>query len=143
MSVWGAARVGLNLSPRGDNPSMGDATPALTFSYVGKELGRRKLAFICAREYVGPDSIGPQIKAAFGGVYITNEKFYFDNATQALAEGRADAVAFGKLAIANPDLALRFALQAPLNEWDASTFYQDGAGGYGGAKGYTDYPSLG
>jgi 2,4-dienoyl-CoA reductase-like NADH-dependent reductase (Old Yellow Enzyme family) len=138
VSVWGADRVGMHLSPRGDNPSMGDATPALTFSYVGKELGRRKLAFICAREYVGADSIGPQIKAAFGGVYIANEKFYFDNATQALAEGRADAVAFGKLAIANPDLVLRFAQQAPLNEWDVSTFY-----GPGGAKGYTDYPSLG
>jgi N-ethylmaleimide reductase len=51
-------------------------------------------------------------------------------------------VAFGKLAIANPDLALRLAFNAPLNEWDASTFYT-GAEGYGGAKGYTDYPSLG
>jgi len=141
-AVWGADRVGMHLSPRGDNASMGDANPALTFSYVGKELGKRKLAFICAREYVGPDSVGPQIKAAFGGVYIANEKFFFDDATAALAEGRADAVAFGKLAIANPDLALRLALNAPLNEWDASTFYT-GADGYGGAKGYTDYPSLG
>ncbi|HEY5084985.1 MAG TPA: alkene reductase, partial [Rhizomicrobium sp.] len=55
-------------------------------------------------------------------------------ANRLLAEGRADAVAFGKLAIANPDLPQRFAENAPLNAWDASTFYASGA------KGYIDYP---
>ena len=65
---------------------------------------------------------------------IANEGFDFASATRLLTEGRADAVAFGKLAIANPDLPERFAEGAPLNAWDASTFYVPGA------KGYTDYP---
>jgi len=94
------------------------------------------LAFICAREHVGPDSLGPQLKKAFGGTYIANEGFTQEGAEQAIASGVADAVAFGKLFIANPDLPKRFAHMAPLNAWDGSTFYS------GGAKGYTDYPAL-
>ena len=80
-------------------------------------------------------SIGPAIKEAFGGIYIVNEGFTFESATAALAAGTADAVAFGKLAIANPDLPERFAANAPLNQWNSSTFYS------GGASGYTDYPA--
>ncbi len=136
IAVWGADRVGLHLAPRGDSHDMSDSDPAATFTHVAREMAARKLAFIMAREYVGPDSLGPQIKAAFGGVYIANERFDYAKATAALKEGRADAVGFGKLAIANPDLVARFARQAKLNEWDASTFYQPGP------KGYTDYPAL-
>ncbi len=137
ISVWGADRVGLHLAPRGDSHDMSDSDPATTFSHVAREMGKRKLAFIMAREYEGPDAIGAKIKAAFGGVYIANEKFDFASATAAVQQGRADAVGFGKLAIANPDLPARFAKNAALNEWDSSTFYVPGA------KGYTDYPSLG
>ena len=82
------------------------------------------------------DSIGPAIKQAFGGVYIANEGFDQAGAERALVEGRADAVAFGKLFIANPDLPRRFATHAALNEWDVKTFYAGSAGGY------TDYPAL-
>jgi 2,4-dienoyl-CoA reductase-like NADH-dependent reductase (Old Yellow Enzyme family) len=132
--VWGADRVGMHLAPRADSHDMGDSDRAGTFTYVARELGRRGLAFLFAREKWQDDSISPEIKQAFGGAFIANEGFDFDSASRLLAEGRADAVAFGKLAIANPDLPKRFAENAPLNAWDSSTFYA------GGAKGYIDYP---
>jgi 2,4-dienoyl-CoA reductase-like NADH-dependent reductase (Old Yellow Enzyme family) len=136
ISVWGPGRVGVHLAPRGDAHSMGDTDLARTFEYVARRLGERKIAFICAREYIGPDRLGPKLKAAFGGVYIANEKFTYETAGQAVKAGEADAVAFGKLFIANPDLPQRFALRAPLNEPRVPEFYA------GGAEGYTDYPSL-
>ncbi len=136
ISVWGAGRVGVHLAPRADVHSMGDSNLPQTFEYIARELGARKIAFICAREYIGPDRLGPKLKAAFGGVYIANEKFTFETASQAVERHEADAVAFGKLFIANPDLPQRFALQAALNEPRMSTFYA------GGVEGYTDYPIL-
>jgi 2,4-dienoyl-CoA reductase-like NADH-dependent reductase (Old Yellow Enzyme family) len=136
IDVWGADRVGMHLAPRMDSHDMGDSDPLATFTHVGRELGKRGVAFICAREARKPDSIGPAIKSAFGGVYIANEGFDRASAEQALADGVADAVAFGKIFIANPDLPERFATHAPLNPYDATTFYS------GGAKGYIDYPVL-
>jgi 2,4-dienoyl-CoA reductase-like NADH-dependent reductase (Old Yellow Enzyme family) len=135
IDVWGAERVGMHLAPRMDSHDMGDSDGLATFTYVARELGKRRLAFICAREKQQPDSIGTAIKDAFGGVYIANEAFTFDSANAALASGAADAVAFGKLAIANPDLPERFADGAPLNAWNTATFYS------GGVSGYTDYPA--
>jgi 2,4-dienoyl-CoA reductase-like NADH-dependent reductase (Old Yellow Enzyme family) len=140
-SVWGASRVGMHLAPRGDVYSMGDSNPAATFGYVAEQLGQRGIAFIAARESVGPGRLGPhrlgpELKRKFGGIYIANEGFSFETANQAIAAGEADAVAFGKLFIANPDLPKRFALGAPLNTPDPSTFYASGA------RGYTDYPAL-
>jgi len=136
IAVWGPGRVGVHLAPRGDAHSMGDSNRAATFGYVAKQLGARRIAFICVREYIGEDSIGPQLKAAFGGAYIANEKFDFDSAQQAVGTGRADAVAFGKLFLANPDLPRRFAEHLPLNEPQVATFYS------GGPAGYTDYPAA-
>ena len=136
VSVWGASRVGMHLAPRGDAHDMGDSNRLATFSYVARELGRRKLAFLCARERQAEDSIGPQLKKAFGGVYIANERFTKESASEILAIGDADAVAFGQQFIANPDLPRRFALNAPLNAPDPNTFYAPGP------KGYTDYPYL-
>ena len=136
IAVWGAERVGMHLAPRGDAHDMGDSNPLATFGYVARELGRRKLAFICARESLGPGRIGPQLKTAFGGRYIVNEKFTQVSGNAALAGKEADAVAFGVPFLANPDLPERFRRNAPLNEADTSTFY--GAG----PKGYTDYPAL-
>lgn len=135
-SVWGAGRVGMHLAPRGDLYSMGDSNPAATFGYVAEQLGRRGIAFIAARESVGPGRLGPELKRKFGGIYIANESFSFETANQAIAAGEADAVAFGKLFIANPDLPKRFALGAPFNTPDPSTFYGSGP------RGYTDYPAL-
>lgn len=136
ISVWGADRVGVHLAPRMDSHDMGDSTPRETFGYVGKELGKRKIAFIFTREYQGEDSISPLIKKEFGGVFIANEKFTKESAEKALAAGQADAVAFGLSFISNPDLPERFAKSAPLNETNFATIYAEGA------TGYTDYPAL-
>ena len=136
ISVWGAGRVGVHLAPRGDAHDMGDSDRLGTFSYVARELGKRRIAFLCVRERLGPDSIGPQLKSAFGGVYIVNEGFTRETAEQALTANQADGVAFGKLFLANPDLPRRFARGAALNPWSTETFYT------GGPRGYVDYPEL-
>ena len=136
IAVWGAGRVGMHLAPRGDSHSMGDSNPAATFGYVAAELGRRGLAFLCTRERLEAPRLEPQIKALFGGPVIANEGFSQATAEQVLSEGEADAVAWGKLFIANPDLPRRFAEGAALNAPDPMTFYG------GGAPGYTDYPAL-
>jgi 2,4-dienoyl-CoA reductase-like NADH-dependent reductase (Old Yellow Enzyme family) len=115
---------------------MGDSDPLATFGYVARELGKRKIAFLCARESLNEPRLGPILKKTFGGVYIANEGFTAETATKILASGDADAVAFGKLFLANPDLPYRLALNAPLNPWNSATFYSQGS------EGYTDYPPL-
>ena len=115
---------------------MGDSDPLATFTHVAREADRRRLAFLCVREHAGPGRIGPRLKEVFHGVYIANERFSRAGAERAIAAGEADAIAFGKLFLANPDLPRRFAERAPLNEPDPSTFYTPGA------HGYTDYPGL-
>jgi 2,4-dienoyl-CoA reductase-like NADH-dependent reductase (Old Yellow Enzyme family) len=137
VGVWGQGRVGLHLAPRGDAHDVGDSDPLATFSYVARAAAKRGIAFLCARESRESDTIGPKLKQAFGGVYIANEDYTQQSAEQAIKAGEADAVAFGKLFIANPDLPRRFQEGAPLNAWDQSTFYS------AGATGYTDYPALG
>jgi 2,4-dienoyl-CoA reductase-like NADH-dependent reductase (Old Yellow Enzyme family) len=136
IEVWGSGRVAMHLAPRGDLHSMGDSDRAATFGYVAQELGRREIAFLCVRERVAPDSIGRNLKKAFGGVYIANEGFTAATAQEALDEGWADAVAFGKAFLANPDLPERIRLGTSLNQPQPATFYGSGS------KGYTDYPSL-
>jgi 2,4-dienoyl-CoA reductase-like NADH-dependent reductase (Old Yellow Enzyme family) len=136
IAVWGADRVGMHLAPRRDAHDMGDSTPLETFGYVARELGKRGIAFICAREAVGDDRLGPQLKKIFGGVYIANEKMTKEAAEQLLTKGEADAVAWGQWFIANPDLPARLERNAPLNPARPEKFYAPGA------EGYTDYPAL-
>jgi 2,4-dienoyl-CoA reductase-like NADH-dependent reductase (Old Yellow Enzyme family) len=136
IDVWGADRVGMHLAPRADSHTMGDSDRAATFTYVARELGRRGVAFICARESRGEDSLGPLLKKAFSGVYIANEGFNRESAEGLLQSGEADAVAFGKLFIANPDLPKRLELGAALNTPEPETFYK------AGGRGYIDYPAL-
>ena len=134
IGVWGADRVGLHLAPRGDSHDMGDSDPKALFTYVARQMRDRGLAFICLREYLGPDSLLDDIKQAFGGVVIANENLTRDSAAELVRTGRADAVAFGKDFIATPDLPRRFAEDLSLNQQDPSTFYGSGP------KGYVDYP---
>ena len=136
VAVWGADRVGVHLAPRGDSHDMGDSAISSVFHHAARELGKRKLAFLCARESHDKPALGPSLKKSFGGVFIANENFTAETAREAILSGAADAVAFGKTAIANPDLVERFRSGAPLNPPDPSTFYGDGP------VGYTDYPFL-
>ncbi|EGM79007.1 NADH:flavin oxidoreductase [Rheinheimera sp. A13L] len=136
IDVWGKDRVAMHLAPRMDAHDMGDSNRTATFGYVATELGKRGIAFISTREHAADDSITPLIKQLFGGPVIANEKFSKAEANQWLAEGKADAVAFGIPFIANPDLPKRLELDAPLNEPRKELFYGKGP------LGYTDYPTL-
>ncbi len=134
ISVWGAGRVGVHLAPRGDSHDMGDENPEALFRYVASELGKRRIAFIFTREHYGEAALSPLMKTNFGGCLIANEKLDRDSAESLLQAGDADAVAFGRTFIANPDLVERFRENTDLNHPDPDSFYR------GGSVGYIDYP---
>lgn len=136
ISVWGAGRVGVHLAPRGDSYDMGDDNPLETFSYAMKALDKRNIAFVFIREHQLEPGLLTQLRSVYKGKLIANERLQKNTAEQMLNDGHADAVAFGMLYIANPDLVERFAANAPLNEVVFETIYGDGA------QGYTDYPKL-
>lgn len=137
IAVFGAGRVGMHLAPRSDAHGISDSNRAETFGYVATELGKRKIAFLMAREHEAADSLGPQLKKLFGGVYVANEGFTLASANAIIERGDADAVGFGRWFIANPDLVRRLREGAPLNEARPELFYGHEA------EGYTDYPALG
>ena len=138
IGVWGADRVGLHLSPADNSHSMEDADRAAIYSHVAREAGRRQIAFLFAREPLEhPARLAPELKKLFGGAFIANDGFTRESGERVLAAGEADAVAYGKTFIANPDLPVRFARNAPLNTPDPQTFF------FGGDSGYTDDPTLG
>ncbi len=147
-AAWSADRVGVRLSPWGTFNDMGDSNPGALYDHVGQALGARGLAYlhvvepradqssdVNAIDPNAPDAAA-RVKAAFGGHVISAGGYVGETARAAIAEGRADAIAFGRLFIANPDLAERLRRGASLNQYDRSTFYG------GDAKGYTDYPAL-
>ena len=116
--------------------------PAKIYSYLVRELSARGLGFIHVIEGAtgGPRDIEPfdfvGLRKSFNGAYIANNGYTRELAIEALRDGRADLIAFGKPYISNPDLVERLRRNAPLNELDAATLYG------GDAKGYTDYPVL-
>ncbi|SDU18805.1 N-ethylmaleimide reductase [Verrucomicrobium sp. GAS474] len=141
--IWGADRVGIRFSPGGVFNDMRDSDPLATFSHVLHELNRFGLAYahliVSTEEDIRHGAVPvplATLRKEFHGPLIIANGFTRMTATQALLEGVADAVAFGRLFIANPDLPHRFQLNAPLNSPDESTFYG------GTEKGYTDYPAL-
>lgn len=146
VSVWGADRTGVRISPGGEFGGVNDSNRLALFSYLVKQLNRFSLGYIhlvVPRVVRGEDvamqyNLGPEI---FHPLMTGDTKliaaggYKFKDANETIAKGWADAIAFGRLFIANPDLPQRFALGAPLNPYDRSTFYG------GGAEGYTDYPA--
>ena len=148
ISVFGAGRVGIRLSPYGTFNDMSDSNPVALFTYVLEQLGNRNIAFV---DLIEPRSSGagggdgnneqaPVTSELFRKVYkgtlISAGGYTPETAKEVVAKGNADAVAFGRYYISNPDLAERIRQNAPLNKYDRNTFY-------GGAeKGYTDYPTL-
>jgi N-ethylmaleimide reductase len=146
--VWGSGRVGIRLSPYGTFNDMQDSDPIKLFSYLIEALNPLNLAYLHLIEprstsAGGNDEIASELPSTgklfrklFKNKVILAGGFDQVNAEKAIEDGEADAVAFGRIYIANPDLPKRFELNAPLNKYDRSTFY-------GGAeKGYTDYPTL-
>lgn len=135
-SVWGAGRVGVHLRPRGEEHDMGDSNAQSLFGHVAAQLGERDIAFLFIRETEAADSQLTRMKELFGGPVIANEEMDLADAQRLLSSGSADAIGFGRLYIANPDLAERLATESDLNTPVPETFYAEGA------LGYTDYPAL-
>ncbi len=143
VDVFGADRVGVRLSPTGAFNDMADSDPAATFGAAIDALNPMGLAYLHVVEsFPGEDQsdddakLIAELRGRWKGVYIANGGFDAASAANAIREGRADAIAFGRPYIANPDLPRRYARAAALNEPDQSTFYG------GGREGYTDYPFL-
>lgn len=142
--VWGSDRVGVRLSPISPFNDMADAAPQATFEYAARQLSPYGLAYLHVIED-GAGSPGEAalpfdftaLRQAFAGPYIACGDYDLARGNAAIASGHADAVAFGRLMLANPDLVERFRRNAPLNTPDTATFYS------GEEKGYTDYPTLG
>lgn len=136
IGVWGAGRVGAHIAPKSDSHDISDDNSKETFGYLMRELKKRGIAFVFARESQEEPRLGPYLKEEFGGVYIVNQGLSKSDAEDLLASGEADAASWGVQFIANPDLPRRFELDAPLNQPNPSTFYAEGT------EGYTDYPFL-
>ena len=139
-SVWGSDRVGVRLSPLNSYNSMIDSDPVTLISTIAKMLNRFNLAYLHVMrgdffQQQKGDVLTPA-RAHFKGTLIANMGYSAEEAEQAIAEGKIDAVAFGTPFLANPDLPARFKAKAPLNVPGAETFYTPGP------KGYTDYPSM-
>jgi N-ethylmaleimide reductase len=140
----GADRTAVRLSPNGDTQGTDDSDPASLFPVAAQALDALGIAFLELRELTPEGTYGssdvprqsPLIRRHFQGPLILNSDYTVDSAQAALDSGVADAIAFGRPFIANPDLVERLRTGAPLNMWDAKTFYTQGA------EGYTDYPVL-
>ena len=137
----GRARVGVRISPQNMQNDIADSDPQTLFNYVASQLAERGLAYLHVVE--GDTSGNPvppfdyrALKRLFGGLVIANNGFDKRRANAAIADGEADLVAFGKPFIANPDLAIRLLLDAPIMPVNRDTLYG------GGEAGYTDYPML-
>lgn len=138
----GAGRVGIRLSPVTPSNDIADSDPQAVFGHLVRELDARGIAFIHfvegatggSRDVPGFDFA--RARRAFRGAYIANNGYDRDMAIDAVASGRADAVAFGRAFIANPDLVQRLRLGAALDVPRPQSFYTPGP------EGYIDYPAL-
>ncbi|MGY4306929.1 N-ethylmaleimide reductase [Bradyrhizobium sp. USDA 4369] len=139
----GADRVGVRLSPV--SPASGiiiSDQEQSQFDYVVEQLDKLGIAYIHVVEGAtgGPRDVAPfdfgSLRRRFKNSYIANNGYDLELAASRLAEGKADLFAFGRPFIANPDLVKRLQTGAPLAQIDPATLYG------GGAKGYTDYPTI-
>jgi N-ethylmaleimide reductase len=148
VGLVGANRLGVRLSPYGRYGGISDTDPVALFSYVAAQLSLRKIAYLHLIEASASEiGISDDLHAdspnnaslfrhAFSGPLISAGAYTPETGVDALQSGRADAIAFGRLFIANPDLVARVQLGVALTPPDRSTFYG------GDARGYTDYPTL-
>jgi N-ethylmaleimide reductase len=149
IEIWGASRVGVRLSPYGIANDSGEADPMPLYSHVVQSLDPLGLAYL---HFIEPRSSGagraevnhqnvPSAMALFRpiwrGVLISAGGFTGETAEAAIAAGHADAIAFGRIFISNPDLPRRLREGLPLTPYNRATFYG------GEEAGYTDYPDYG
>lgn len=146
--IWGPDRVGVRLSPLGSFNDMSDAEPEVTFGTIAQLLSDLRFAYLhivnpglaAIEKGKAPDAGAEQmlalIREKYSGTLIVAGGFDRDTAEAWLEQSKADLIAFGRKFLANPDLPDRLRMPTGLNADDQSTYYG------GGAKGYTDYPSL-
>jgi N-ethylmaleimide reductase len=143
-SVWGSDGVGVRIAPAGTWNHMRDSNPAALFTYVAEQLNRFRLAYlhiieprvkgnVTISEGQGPIA-AEQLRKIFKGKIIAAGGFHPDTAETAIENGIADAVAFGRYFVANPDLPLRIKEGVALTRYDRDTFYTFDS------VGYNDYP---
>jgi N-ethylmaleimide reductase len=135
-AVAGADRVGIKLSPEMAFNDITDADPVETYTTLVQAIGNMGLAYLHVALFGAPTDYHSLLRPLFRGAYLAGGGLTRESAEALLHAGTADAVVFGSLFVANPDLPLRFRLKAPLNQPDSTTFYTPGA------KGYIDYPML-
>ena len=147
-AVWGAERVGIRLSPYGIANDSGEDDPMPLYSYLVRELDTLGLAYLHLIEprasgagqrevdHQGVPSAAELFRPLWRGPLIAAGNFRGDSANAMLAKGDADAIAFGRFFISNPDLPERLRLGAELTPYDRATFYG------GGPEGYLDYPTM-
>ncbi len=140
----GAARTGVRLSPNGPTQGVDDSDPEPLFTEAARVLSKIGVAYLELRE-PGPNGtfgnatrppVAPVIKAAFDGPLILNSDYDAVSGQAALDAGQADAIAFGRTFLANPDLPARLKAGAPLTKDTAATWYSQGP------EGYVDYPTM-
>ena len=140
LQVWDRSRVGVRISPLGTFNDMGDANPEDTFARVVDVLNEHRLGYLHVVEDPIPADhkadFYRRLRSAWHGVYVANAGYDAERGERAIADGSADAVAYGRLFLANPDLPARLRRRAPLNAPDPKSFYG------GDEHGYIDYPAL-
>lgn len=146
--IWGSGRVGVRLSPYGTFNDMSDSHPVELFSHILEQLDKRLIAYAHLVEPRASgagksDAVAAEVPNAaelfrrkFAGFYISAGGYTPDTAKQAVESNLADAIAFGRLFISNPDLPERIKVGAELNKYNRATFYG------GTEKGYTDYAFM-
>lgn len=140
IAVFGAGRVGLRISPLVSYNDMQDSDPQALVRYVAEQIERRKLAFLDLRheqhDLPAERELARIARQYYRGTLILGGGFDQASGNAALADGSADAIAYGKPFLANPDLVERFRKNAPLAAPDFALLYTPGP------RGYTDYPPL-
>jgi N-ethylmaleimide reductase len=142
--VWNPSQIGVRLSPRGTFNDMKDENPESTFMAAVAAMSALGLGYLHVVEASPGDappspefaSLFDRMRRSWPSVYIANGGFNGPSGDEAVRSGRADAIAYGRLFIANPDLPKRLQLRATLNTPEPTSFYG------GGAAGYTSYPAL-
>lgn len=143
LAVWERARVGVRISPVGSFNDMSDANPEETFAQVVDVLNGYQPGYLHVVEDAIDDAspidhkadFYARLRSAWKGIYVANGGYDAERGERAVCDGSADAVAYGRLFLANPDLPKRLKYRGPLNVPDTKSFYG------GDQRGYTDYPS--
>jgi len=144
LEVWTGGQVGVRISPTGGFNDMTDANPLETYSVTVTRLNSYGLGYLhiveTAQNSKGSSeedlAMSAHLRTLWKGLYVVNGGYDGRKGEEALRTGHADAVAYGRAFLANPDLPRRLKLGVTLNEPDPTTFYG------GEADGYTSYPAL-